>query len=1776
MEQTSQIIGPVVNILTTHITKQLGYVTSSRKYVRDMSNKMTVLEGKRVDVETHKHANIINNKETPARVEGWLGDVENVKKEVQSISSNVIGCLNIKMRYRLGRNAFNTIKEIERLISEEIYWRDANIPTGRVNSESVSWSAPSASGEITQSDFKSRDQTFKDAFRFLQQDDKTSQVIALCGMGGVGKTTMMEQLKTVAHDKKMFDWIVKVVIGNNPNMLSIQNDIALCTGEVLPEATKAARAEHLCRRFKNILEDEKTKILVILDDVWEKVELKDIGLTGPLPNGVKLLLTSRNSNICTQIAASVDLVLRLVSVDVLEVAEAQGLFSQITGLSEEDDQDLYQIGCDIVKKCGRLPLAIKLIGTTLKHQENFVWRTTLNRLRNNDLDANVQEIIKISYEHIKYDEDKEIFMHCGLFPEDYNIPIEHLTRYVWGLKLLRNVSTLSEARDLTYTSVRNLINANLLINSDHLGCVKMHDLVLAFVLGRVSKGDPTWIINHSDMSKWGRDELSNSCSKISLTCRGMPEFPRDFKYVNLSLLQLMHGDLLLNFPKDFYENFENLEVIAYYKMQYPLLPRSFHCSTHLRVLLLHECQLMFDYDFVGDLVNLEVLSFAGCSIHKLPSAIGNLRKLKLLDLTGCVDLHIDDGAFKNLHNLEELYMRVGDKKVVRFTEANFEELKMLSSQLCALEVEFVEKKTWMKNVSFNKLDRFKISIGCLLEVQYDDKIHLFENTLKLVTSCNHLLDLKISELFKKTEKLHLQVEDMSRLEDVSHRLYNQHSFSYLKDLVISDCPKLKYLFPVYVASGLRKLERLEVSSCADLEALVHGDGREINSESELIKFELLKFLSLENLPKLVCMFLIDHAVDLPQLVELEVDGLPNFTSIYSYKDNISTFLNSNVKISELKKLKITSMKNLKQILDVSNQSSEVDVSNISMLREIEVAGCDSLMNLFPTNPMRLLKHLEKLEVHRCGSIEVIFSIDMGCVGEVEEVCNSSLRRIKVTDSEKVRGVWSIKCGEYNSSNSSSSSILIRSIEAVESIVIKECKMFRNVFIPNNKFDMRAVEDIIYECGESGRNKEQEFNVTSNEEIQDVVENGFNVVFPSYLIPTFQHQLSYLSLSGRVNVVFEMRNGEPETPQDTEQQILLFPHLKDLSLSQMETLTHVWKCDNWNKFSVLHKQSSFRSLTTIYMSRCDKIKYLFSPLMAKLLSNLKTIEISTCGGLEEVVSKRDDKDEEMATSTTTNVFPHLHFLKLRSLKNLKRIGGGGKIKVSKVVDVSWSLCQYSKVIYIYECHALSSAIPYYAIGQMQNLQELQVIRCGSMLEVFETQGINNSDGGSSSTKIDEGNGGAHTTTLSIPKIKNINVPQLSGLKKLTIVSCNRLHHVFTFSTLGSLRQLEVLSIRSCKSMEVIVKKENGEQRKVVVFPRLTSLTLLDLPNLNGFFLGMNDFQWSLLEKVTISRCPQMMVFTSGQSIAPKLKYIHTRLGKHSLDSCGLNFHVTRDLHQTILPSSEHTSWCSTTLEPLPWSFHNLIEIDMQWNRDVKSIIPFNELLHLQKLERIQVISCENVEEVFEVEAMEEELGLELLFREEEDVEVFEGRNSESQTQTLLVQIPNLTQLKLDDLSHLKYIWKSNHHVLEFPNLTTLFIQSCPVLKHVFTSSMVFSMQQLQDLYIGGCKNLKVIVKEEEEESECDAKVNKTLKLPCLKSLKLEYLKSLEGFCLGKGDFSFPSLHTLEIKKCPEIKVFTKGNVAAPALHVIDTSFGRCCITEDIDSFIKTKQNEGFRV
>ncbi|KAL8245706.1 hypothetical protein R6Q59_006922 [Mikania micrantha] len=337
----------------------------------------------------------------------------------------------------------------------------------------------------------------------------------------------IERIDTIGNVKRylpayMFGYIVPVVIGESPDMRSIQNDIAIrLTGN-------------------RLVEDTGSKI----------------GLTCPLPNGLKLLLTSRYSDICEQIAINVHSV--HVKVNVLEKQEAEDFFFHNTNVAKED-AELYATGCEIVKRYGYLPLAIHIIGKHLHSKEQYLWKTTLLRLDANDPDLNVQKAIKVSYDYIQPQVDKEVLLLCGLFPDDSHKQIEVLTRYAWGLNLFDGVSTLVDVRNRIRTCVRNLINANLLINNDDIvGCVKMHDLVRAFVLDVVSERDRSWIIKHGNVTQLARRD--ESCKRMSLTCMGMSEFPQDFKYPNLSLLQLMNGDFPLKFPEDFYENMKSLQI----------------------------------------------------------------------------------------------------------------------------------------------------------------------------------------------------------------------------------------------------------------------------------------------------------------------------------------------------------------------------------------------------------------------------------------------------------------------------------------------------------------------------------------------------------------------------------------------------------------------------------------------------------------------------------------------------------------------------------------------------------------------------------------------------------------------------------------------------------------------------------------------------------------------------------------------------------------------------------------------------------------------------------------------------------------------------------------------------------------------------------------------------------------------------------------------------------------------------------------------------------------
>ncbi|CAI9271039.1 unnamed protein product [Lactuca saligna] len=982
--------------------------------------------------------------EIPTNVQEWLEDVKKINEKVENLlSTDVVCCFNIRIRYKNGKRACKINEEIHHIMvcNSKIIWTDHRIPPGRIRPMNASTSSVTSSDHHDQ--FPSREHIFTEALNALKPDNAT-RMVALCGMGGVGKSKMVERLKMIVQERKMFDYWVHVVIGQETDLNIIQNTVAHYLGVEIGEiADQPARIEKILNRFKAISKGGEIKFLIILDDVCQRVDLNYIGLSRLSNEGVnfKVLLTSQDLDICNKMGVQDNLVL---NVEVLTEAEAQSLFDEVVGMRDDVEmEELNKIGKDIVKMCGGLPGAIEKMAVYLKDKSRSTWKDTLSRLEQHDRLNKIEPTgFEKSLDSLE-EETRSIFFLCGLFPSA--IPTEELLRYAYGLKVFR-VFSIEAARIRLSSSIEKLMLKNLLMESEDVSCIKMHDLMLSFVLNMVSKGKDASFVRYGSMPKWTEDDMS-IYERIISTCEGMTRFPEDLKFPKLSFLKLMQGDESLSFPSYFYKEMKELKVIEYASMKrYPAIEE---CSIKLRVLHLHQCSLSITgCSSIGNLYNLEVLSFAGSNIQWLHPRIGNLKKLRLLDLTDCSAILIDEGVFKSLEKLEELYAIAGgeDRNAIKFTDNNLNGMAERSKTLSALEFEFFGSNAQLENISFEKLKRFKISVGRSLDRGFSKITHSYENTLQLVTNSFDVFKYKTNELFKETEVLCLSVADMNDLENIdlkSARPHQHSSFYNLKVLVVSECAELKYLFTTGVAKDLSKLEHLEVEKCSNMEELIHTNG----SRTTII-FPKLKFLSLCGLPKLLGLCCNVNIIALPQIVKLQLRTLPKITNIYPVNNSeTSCLLKKEIRVPNLEKLQIEHLENLKEIWPRDYiRTSEEEVN----LREIYAKDCDNLVNLFPCNPMPLLHHLEELKVKKCGSIEELFNIDLDSIGQTGEGCNnSSLRNIQVKELGKLNEVWRIK-GENNSGLS------IRGFQAVETITITACTRFRGVFTPTTiNFEMRA-------------------------------------------------------------------------------------------------------------------------------------------------------------------------------------------------------------------------------------------------------------------------------------------------------------------------------------------------------------------------------------------------------------------------------------------------------------------------------------------------------------------------------------------------------------------------------------------------------------------------------------------------------------------------------------------------------------------------------------------------
>ncbi|CAL5422971.1 unnamed protein product [Camellia sinensis] len=96
--------------------------------------------------------------------------------------------------------------------------------------------------------FESRISTMREVMEALKDDN--IHMIGICGMGGIGKTTMVKDVAQKVKTGNLFDEVVMTAVSQQPDLKKIQRNLAELLGLKLEDESEFARASRLRERIK--------------------------------------------------------------------------------------------------------------------------------------------------------------------------------------------------------------------------------------------------------------------------------------------------------------------------------------------------------------------------------------------------------------------------------------------------------------------------------------------------------------------------------------------------------------------------------------------------------------------------------------------------------------------------------------------------------------------------------------------------------------------------------------------------------------------------------------------------------------------------------------------------------------------------------------------------------------------------------------------------------------------------------------------------------------------------------------------------------------------------------------------------------------------------------------------------------------------------------------------------------------------------------------------------------------------------------------------------------------------------------------------------------------------------------------------------------------------------------------------------------------------------------------------------------------------------------------
>ncbi|KAL4588425.1 hypothetical protein LXL04_001314 [Taraxacum kok-saghyz] len=307
---------------------------------------------------------------------------------------------------------------------------------------------------------------------WLQDPSPDAVVLLIDGMGGIGKSTIAKFI----YNSNFCNYDGSCFLANINEMSKQPNGLLRLQSQLLSTILKSEKEETIWNVDEGTIKVTRAisnkKILLILDDVATFEEL-DV-LLGPkrFYPGSKVIITTRHTWLLTTFKVHP----KLFSVRKLSTCESIELFS-LYAFHQDQPIEPYVFHTELlVHYCMGLPLALKVLGSSLRGKTIDAWEDTIHKLEANP-NPEIQQVLNLSYETLADDNDKDLFLHVACFfggkEKDYIVKL------------------LSECDLYPVVGIKNLIDRCLVYVED--GRVMMHPLVKEMareVVRRESPKDP--------------------------------------------------------------------------------------------------------------------------------------------------------------------------------------------------------------------------------------------------------------------------------------------------------------------------------------------------------------------------------------------------------------------------------------------------------------------------------------------------------------------------------------------------------------------------------------------------------------------------------------------------------------------------------------------------------------------------------------------------------------------------------------------------------------------------------------------------------------------------------------------------------------------------------------------------------------------------------------------------------------------------------------------------------------------------------------------------------------------------------------------------------------------------------------------------------------------------------------------------------------------------------------------------------------------------------------